>query len=165
MPKGQAPRTRLQSAIEDDALQQFAFLADEKGLTLAPLNRELYWTSIYYLSDRVGIEVQIEMNYESGVIVRMIRTQNRQLLPDWEDFATFERWRSPMRWLLEHVAGVPGAQVQALSPLHAQINPNDLATYNALFAAYVRLMRGAVDLLIAQPDDVLFSPGARGLKS
>lgn len=161
MPKGRsgnAPRLRIQTAIEELALSRFVVLVEEKGFTLGPIDRALYWTNLYYLRERVGVQVTIEFNYDDSILPYLIRTEHGQLLPDWDSFQVERRWQRGMRSLLTGVAGIPPQEVAALDPLYKLRDRTIPASYDPLLTAYSRLICDSIDVLATQPYEVLFPP-------
>jgi hypothetical protein len=156
MPNGQAPRTAIQTAIEDTILQRFAFLVTERGFTPPTIDRQNYWTHVYYLSDRVGVEIELEVNYEYHAQVNLIRTEHGRLLADWDKMAVSQRWRYPVNWLFRDVCQVPAATLSNLKTLYDNLDPQQPATYDAYLKAEATLLRPTITLLMTLPYDTLF---------
>lgn len=154
--KRQIARTPVQEAIEALITARFAYLIDEKGYLAGPTDRSFFGTTYLYLGNRIGIDVTVEFNREYGVLVYVIRTQDGELLPNWNTFSTMSRWRTPAVRLLEAAPGVPADFLQRIRDYSHQLDPKVPTSYEPLLSAIAQQLRFSIDYLASLPYDALF---------
>lgn len=152
----QIKRTPSQHAIEELALKRFAFLLDEQSFTFGTPVHTLYGTANLYLGVRIGVEVTVEFTRDCSVQVDAIRTQNGQLLPDWDKLAVHQRWRYPVVWLLKSAPDISSDSLGRIDRLTKHLDPENPATYDAPLSAIADQLRKAIDYLAVQPYETLF---------
>ena len=149
-------------ALEAFAKQRFAFLVQDKGFRLGRTAKNVWFTQTYYLHDAIGVSVMIQ--YHDPVMqVLLIRTQQRKLLPNWNDPSVGYRWRRGFEYEVREILGLNDVRLTELSALETTRQPWVPATFEALITVYSDLVRDHVDALLAHPPEALFpEPAAKG---
>jgi hypothetical protein len=146
--------------LEALAKQRFAFLVDEMGFRRGRTTKNVWFTQTYYLHDTIGVSVMIQ--YHDPVMqVLLIRTQQRKLLPDWNQTAVGYRWRRGFERAVHEALGVQDERLTRLSALESTRQPWTPATFEALIAIYSDLVRDHVEALRALPLERLFPAPTR----
>lgn len=151
-------RPRLEALTK----QRFAFLVGDKGFRLGRTTKNAWFTQTYYLHDTIGISVSVEY-HDPVVTVLLIRTQQRKLLPDWNEPSVRYRWRRGFEYEVREVLGSHDERLAQLSVLEMTRQPWVPATFEALITLYSDLVRDHVDALHAYPPEALFpDPSVKG---
>lgn len=146
--------------LETLAKQRFAFLVEEKGFRRGHTTKIGWFTQTYYLHDTIGVSVMIQ--YHDPVMqVLLIRTQQRKLLPDWNQTAVGYRWRRGFERTVSEALGAQDERLTQLSALESTRQPWTPGTFEALRAIYSDLVRDYVDALRALPLERLFPEPTR----
>ena len=150
----------IRKDIEQFVTNQFAFLIEEKGFHLAPVERKRGYTTFRYLGERIGFELYVEYGdpivVEGLINVQATQQSSSSLLKGVN--ATKLRLKRPFFGALRNTLGVSDNRIEQVSAAQHALQPWNRQLFENVIRLDGELVRDYIDMLSQLPTETLFAP-------
>jgi hypothetical protein len=147
--------------LEARAHEQFAFLVEDKGFTLAldpDAGKSVVLTAYYYLRRDFGIAIELAFDFRDiYASVNLVRAPGGQL-PPYVDVNKGERVRIGFLVLLSRVLHIKDERIAAFFHFVHYAETRDYQYVDQSLARWHDLIKDFIDIVVQQPLDILFPP-------